>query len=258
MKISILTLFPEMFESVFSSSIINRAITNNHVEIELINFRDFSDSKHGQVDDTPYGGGSGMVIKCQPIIDALNSIKTKDSYVILTAPVGKLYKQETARKLMVKKHIIIICGHYEGIDARVYKYCDEIISIGDYILTGGELAAMVISDSLIRLVEGVIDEDSIKDESFEQGLLEHNHYTKPRDYNGDLVPEVLLSGHHENIRKYRLKESLRLTKLYRPDLLENREYTKEELDLLKKIEDWFKFINMLLSLGAYRISTPLI
>lgn len=237
MKISILTLFPEMFESVFSSSIINRAVNNNQVEIELINFREFSEEKHKHVDDTPYGGGSGMVIKCQPVLDALNSIKTKDSYVILTAPVGSLYKQESARKLVKKEHLIIICGHYEGIDARVYKYCDEIISIGDYVLTGGELAAMVITDSVVRLIDGVIDSESANEESFEQGLLEYPHYTKPSEYKGDKVPEVLLSGHHENIRKYRLKESLRLTKQYRPDLLENRNFSKEELKILDEIED---------------------
>lgn len=258
MKISILTLFPEMFEAVFNSSIIKRAITNEKVEIELINIRDFSDDKHNHVDDTTYGGGSGMVIKCQPVLDALYSIKSNDSYVILTAPVGKVYKQEHARNLVKKDHIIIICGHYEGIDARVYKHCDELISIGDYILTGGELAAMVISDSIIRLKDGVIDEGSANEESFEEGLLEYPHYTKPYDYNGDVVPEVLISGHHENIRKYRLKESLRLTKKYRPDLLEGRNFTKEELKFLSEIDDWFNFVNMLLSLGACRIDTPLI
>ena len=237
MKITILTLFPSMFTSVFSSSIIARALENNIAQIECVNIRDFTKDKHNKVDDTPFGGGNGMVIQVQPVLDALKAYKTDDSYVLLTAPIGKVFNQKQARTLSNKKHIIIICGHYEGIDARVYKYVDEIISIGDYILTGGELAAMVISEAVIRLIDGVIIEESANEESFENGLLEHPHYTKPSNYEGDLVPEVLLSGHHENIRKYRLKESLRVTKENRPDLLAGREYTKEELELLKQLEE---------------------
>ncbi|NLC96621.1 MAG: tRNA (guanosine(37)-N1)-methyltransferase TrmD [Erysipelotrichaceae bacterium] len=237
MKISILTLFPEMFESVFNTSIIKRAIDNNLVDIECINIRDFTNDKHSHVDDTPFGGGKGMLIQCQPVLDALSIIRTKDSHVILMSPVGIKFNQKYARKFSNYKHLIIICGHYEGIDARVYKYVDELVSIGDYILTGGELGAMVISDAIIRLQTGVIEEESHQDESFENGLLEYPQYTKPQDYNGDLVPEVLLSGHHENIRKYRLKESLRLTKNNRPDLLIGRAFTDEELALLDEIEN---------------------
>lgn len=233
MKITILTLFKDMFYSMLDTSIIKRAIEKDFVEIELVDIRDFSNDKHGHVDDTIYGGGAGMLIRIEPVLNALNSVRTKDSYVILCAPIGTVYKQEIAKSLSKKEHIIIICGHYEGFDARLYKYVDNIISIGDYVLTGGELAAMVIVDSVVRLVDGVIKEDSKNFETFENNLLEHPQYTKPFDYNGDKVPEVLISGHHENIRKYNLKESLLLTKKYRSDLFEKHKLTKEEEELLK-------------------------
>lgn len=235
MKITILTLFPEMYDSFINTSIIKRAINKNRIEIECINIRDFTKDKHNHVDDTPYGGGAGMLMQIQPVLDCLNSCRNENSYVILTSPIGKIFKQKMAREISKHEHIIIICGHYEGIDARINKYVDEIISIGDYILTGGELASMVISDAIIRITDGVILEQSHEDESFENGLLEYPQYTKPYDYNGDVVPDVLLSGHHENIRKFRLSESLKITKENRPDLLEKREFTKEELDILSNL-----------------------
>ncbi|MEG0077177.1 tRNA (guanosine(37)-N1)-methyltransferase TrmD [Anaerorhabdus sp.] len=240
MRISILTLFPEMFDGFINTSIIARAIKQEKVTIECINIRDFTLDKHNHVDDTPFGGGRGMVMMCQPVLDALQSVRTSDSKVYLLAAAGETFNQKKARSFVNVKHLILICGHYEGLDARIYDEVDGLISIGDYILTGGELASMIIADAVIRLLEGVIVEESHLDESFENGLLEYPHYTKPVEYNGKKVPDVLLSGHHENIRKYRLKESLRNTYINRPDLLSNREYTKEEYKLLDEIKDEIK------------------
>ncbi len=236
MRITILTLFPEMFSGFLETSIIARAIAKGSVEISCVNIRDFSQDKHHHVDDTPFGGGQGMVLQCQPVLDALQSVKTSKSKVYLMAPAGKVFKQKVARELSQEEDLILICGHYEGFDARILDFVDGQLSIGDYILTGGELAAMVISDAVIRLVQDVITEESHLDESFENGLLEYPQYTKPSDYKGLKVPEVLLSGHHENIRQYRLKESIRNTYENRPDLLENREFTKEELKFLEEIK----------------------
>ena len=218
MKIDILTLFPEMFTNIFSSSIIKRALDKKIVDINIHNFRDYSKDPHHKVDDTPYGGGEGMVLMCQPIFDAVKSLKTEDSYIILLTPDGTTYKQQTAYTLAKHKHLIIICGHYEGFDERIRSLCDLELSIGDYILTGGELASMVVVDSVVRLLPGVIKENSHLKESFNNNLLDYPQYTKPRVYEGMEVPEVLLSGDHERIKKYRLKESIKKTQERRPDL----------------------------------------
>jgi tRNA (guanine37-N1)-methyltransferase len=235
MKISILTLFPEMFEGFINTSIINKAILKGLVEIECIDIRSFSLNKHHRVDDTPFGGGQGLVMTVQPIMDALASIRQADSYVLMSSAQGKTFNQKKARSLQVHNHIIIICGHYEGVDERVIGLVDEEISIGDYILTGGEIATMAISDAIIRLQEGVIKEASHLDESFEMDLLEYPQYTKPASLLDMKVPDVLLSGHHENIRLYRLKESLRMTWLKRPDLFKDHHFTNEEAKLLAQV-----------------------
>ncbi|MDD2208000.1 MAG: tRNA (guanosine(37)-N1)-methyltransferase TrmD [Bacilli bacterium] len=219
MKITILSLFPEMFSGFINESIIKRALDKKIVEIEIINFRDYSPLNHKQVDDTPYGGGSGMVLRCEPIFECLDKIKTEDSYIIIMCPTGVTYNQEKARNLSLKKHLIIICGHYEGFDERIKILADEIISIGDYILTGGELPAMIITDSVIRLLDGVISTSSLEDESFNDNLLDYPVYTKPDEYRGLKVPEVLISGNHKKIAEYRKSEQLRITKERRPDLI---------------------------------------
>ena len=226
MRIDILTLFPNMFDGAFSESIIRRAIDDKKVEINIINFRDYTTNLHNKVDDTPYGGGAGMVLSCQPIFDCVESIRTPDSKVILLTPAGIPYKQRMAYKLSEEKHLIIICGHYEGFDERITTLCDYEISIGDYVLTGGEIPAMAIVDSIIRLLPGVINEESHREDSFKKDvlngiyLLDYPTYTKPAEFRGMKVPDVLLSGHHENIKKYRYEQSLERTKLRRPDLLE--------------------------------------
>ena len=212
MTINILTLFPEMFNGVFSESIIKRAIEKELVTINLINFRDYSTDPHKKVDDTPFGGGPGMVLTCQPIFDAVKALKTKDTKVILLTPSGTTYNQKMANNLKNEKDLIIICGHYEGFDDRIKSIVDFEISIGDYILTGGEIAAMVISDSIIRLLEGVISAESKISESFNDDLIDYPTYTKPREYEGLRVPEVLLSGDHKKIEEYRRSEQIRLTK----------------------------------------------
>lgn len=219
MKIDILTIFPEMFKGFLSESIIKRAIENKKVEINIINFRDFSTDPHHNVDDTPYGGGAGMVLMPQPIFDAVESVRTKESKVILLTPTGKTYNQQKAVELKKEKHLIFICGHYEGFDDRIRTIADEEISIGDFILTGGELPAMMISDSVIRLLDGVITKESLEEESFNNNLLDYPTYTKPRDFRGLKVPDVLLSGNHKEIKKYRREEQIRLTKEKRKDLL---------------------------------------
>ena len=220
MKIDILTLFPEMFENVFSSSIIKRAINQKKVQIKIHNFRDYSKDPHHKVDDTPYGGGAGMVLTCQPIFDCVESLKTKDSKVILLTPDGIPYKQGTAYNLSKEKHLIFICGHYEGFDERIRSLCDLQLSIGDYVLTGGELASMVITDSIVRLLPGVIEEESHKNDSFNNNLLDYPTYTKPRNFRGMEVPEVLLSGNHKRIEEYRRLESIKTTQNRRAEIVE--------------------------------------
>lgn len=218
MKIDILTLFPEMFTNVFEESIIHRAKTQGKVEIRIINFRDYSKDPHHKVDDTPYGGGNGMVLCCQPIFDCIESIRTKDSKVILLTPDGTKYHQELAYDLSKERHLIILCGHYEGFDERIRSLADIELSIGDYVLTGGEYASMVITDSIIRLLPGVIKEDSHLQESFNDHLLDYPDYTKPRVFRGMEVPEVLLSGDHQKIAEFRQSERVKRTKQRRPDI----------------------------------------
>ena len=219
MRIDILTLFPSMFDGFLNESIIKRAIEKNSVEINIINFRDYSKDPHKKVDDTPFGGGSGMVLTCQPIFDCVESIKTDDSLVILLTPDGKTYNQKMATELKEFKHLIIICGHYEGFDDRIRVLVDKEISIGDFILTGGEIAAMAITDSITRLLDGVISKGSLESESFNENLLDYPVYTKPRNFRGMEVPEVLISGDHKKIEEYRKSEQLRITKEKREDLL---------------------------------------
>ena len=209
----------------------------NPFEIDVVDMRTFTKDKHNRVDDEPYGGGAGLVLMCQPVIDAIKATRTDDSLVIMMTPQGIQFKQEVAYDLANKSHLIFVCGHYEGFDERIRQHVDMEISLGDYVLTGGELAAMVISDAVIRLVEGVITQDSHENDSFSDGLLEYPHYTRPFDYEGDTVPEVLLSGHHDNVRKFRLEESLRRTYKKRPDLLKDRVFTKEELEMMNIIRE---------------------
>ena len=219
MKFDVLTLFPEMFE-ILNQSIIGKAIEKDLIDINVINIRDFSKDKHKKVDDTPYGGGAGMVMKPDVVYDAYQSVKDANAKVIYMSPQGKPLNQKKVEELSKENHLIILCGHYEGIDQRVLdKIVDEEISIGDYVLTGGEIPAMVLIDSVSRYVEGVLKEDSIKEESFSNGLLEYPQYTRPEVFEGMKVPEVLLSGHHENIEKWRKEKSLEITKKKRPELL---------------------------------------
>lgn len=218
MKIDILSIFPEMFDGFLETSIIKRARDNGYVDIKVHNFRDYSLDKHGRVDDYPYGGGAGMVLMCEPIFRCIDDIKTDDSYIIMMSPSGKTFKQEMAVDLSKKKHLIILCGHYEGFDERIKSIVDMELSIGDYILTGGEVPAMVVSDAITRLIPGVISEESLESESFNDGLLDYPNYTRPEEFRGMRVPEVLLSGHHKNIQKYRDEERIKRTREVRNDL----------------------------------------
>lgn len=219
MIIDILTLFPSMFEGFINESIIKRAIDKEKVQINIHNIRDYSPFSNKQVDDYQFGGGSGMVLMCEPIFNAIEAIKKEDSIVIMLTPSGKVYKQNEAVKLKEYKHIILLCGHYEGFDERIKTIVDMEYSIGDYVLTGGELPAMVITDSIVRLIDGVITDGSLESESFTDNLLDYPVYTRPAVFRGMKVPEILLSGHHENINKYRLEERKRVTKEKRNDLV---------------------------------------
>lgn len=219
MKIDILTLFPESIQGFIDSSIIKKARDKGLVEINVINFRTYSKLSNNQVDDTPYGGGAGMVLRCEPIFDCIDDLKTPESKIILMTPDGTTYKQNMAYELTNYHHLIIICGHYEGFDERIRSLADYEISIGDYILTGGELPSLVIVDSVVRLISGVINKESLRSESFENNLLDYPTYTKPSEYRGMKVPEVLLSGNHAKIAKWREEESLKKTSKRRPDLL---------------------------------------
>lgn len=219
MKFDVLTLFPEMLESI-KHSIISRAEKKNLIEINLVNIRDFSKDKHKKVDDTPYGGGAGMVMRADVVYDAYNSLEKNNAKVIYLTPQGKKLNQEKVEKLSKEEHLILLCGHYEGIDQRVIdEIVDEEISIGDYVLTGGEIPAMVLIDAVSRYVEGVLSEESTKEESFSNGLLEYPQYTRPEEFHGVKVPEVLISGHHKNIEEWRKEQALKITKTKRPDLL---------------------------------------
>ncbi len=230
MKFDILTLFPEMFEPI-NQSILGRAQEKNIIDINVINIRDFSENKHKKVDDTPYGGGAGMVIMPDVVYRAYNSIDNiENAKVIYMSPQGQTLNQTKVESLAKEEHLIILCGHYEGIDQRVLdKIVDEEISIGDYVLTGGEIPAMALIDSVSRYVDGVLTGESIKEESFSQGLLEYPQYTRPEVFEGVKVPEVLLSGHHENINKWRKEQSLHITEKKRPDLLKNYPLSKKEV-----------------------------
>ena len=236
MKFDVLTLFPEMFSSL-KESIIGRAIDKNLIEINTINIRDFSKDKHKKVDDTVYGGGAGMLIKPDVVYDAYQSVKSENSKVIYLSPQGKTLSQSKVVELSKNEHLILLCGHYEGIDNRVIqKIVDEEISIGDYILTGGELPAMVLIDSVSRYIDGVLSNDSTSEESFTNGLLEYPQYTRPEVFEGQKVPEILLSGHHENIEKWRRLESLKITMKKRPDLLKNIELSEKEKQFLEDLK----------------------
>ncbi len=224
MKFSVLTLFPEMFEPI-KQSILKRAQENNVIEIDLINIRDFSKNKHKKVDDYPYGGGAGMLIRPDVVYDAYNSLENRNTAkVIYLSPQGKVLTQNKVKELSKLENLILLCGHYEGIDERVLEeIVDEEISIGDYVLTGGEIPAMVLIDSVSRFVEGVINNESVDEESFSNGLLEYPQYTRPEIFLNKKVPDVLLSGHHSNIEKWRKEQSIKNTKNKRPELLQNNE-----------------------------------
>ncbi|GGA39936.1 tRNA (guanosine(37)-N1)-methyltransferase TrmD [Paenibacillus physcomitrellae] len=257
MRVDVLTLFPEMFTGVFGSSILGKAQEKGLVSLKAINFRDYSESKHGTVDDTPYGGGGGMVLKPEPIFRAVEALLNEQAAhssqgepgqclsgpkrpprVILLCPQGESFTQAKAEELAREDHLIMICGHYEGYDERIREHLvtDEI-SVGDYVLTGGELPAMVVTDSVVRLLPGVLgNETSAVTDSFSTGLLEYPHYTRPVEYQGWKVPDILLSGHHSNIEAWRRKEALRRTWERRPDLLDKLELTKQDKQWLAEIQ----------------------
>jgi tRNA (guanine37-N1)-methyltransferase len=245
MRFEVITIFPEVFESVFSYSIIKRAVEKKILEVNVYNLRDFTHTKHKIVDDRPFGGGAGMVFKPEPIFSAVEFIKNKigeETKVILLSPQGKLFTQSKAKELAEEKNLILICGHYEGIDERVVKYLvNEEISIGDYILTGGEIPAMVVIDAVSRLLPKVLGkEDSLKEESFAKGILEYPQYTRPAKFRNFAVPSLLLSGNHKMIEKWRTKESLKNTYLKRPDLLKKIKLNEKERKLLKEIKEEIK------------------
>jgi len=240
MRIHVLTLFPEMVEPVLSASIVGKAREKGLVTIEVVNFRDFSTSKHGNVDDAPYGGGGGMVLMPEPIFRAVESlpIDRTNARIILTCPQGETFTQQKAEELAKEKELVIICGHYEGFDERIREHlATDELSIGDFVLTGGEIAALAIVDSVVRLVPGVLgNEASARSDSFASGLLEHPHYTRPADFRGWKVPEVLLSGHHARIEEWRHREALRRTWQRRPDLLARRTLSEREKAWIREFE----------------------
>lgn len=237
MKFKVLTLFPNMFDGFLTESIIKRAIENKKIDISIHNIRDYASNKHNQVDDTPYGGGAGMLLMCEPIFKAVEDVKSKKSKVIMLSPDGEKFTQEKAYELSKEEDLILLCGHYEGFDERINTIVDEKISIGDYVLTGGEVPAMVLIDSISRLVDGVIKEDSHINDSFNDGLLDYPQYTKPREFNGMKVPDVLLSGDHKKIDEYRKEEAIKKTKKERPDLLEKKESKRKKIGNFTLIDD---------------------
>lgn len=221
MKITILTIFPRMFDDFVKEPVIARAIARGIVEMEIRDIKPYAGGSFRHIDDDSYGGGAGMVMRCKPVLEALEAVRTSDSYTMVMTPAGRKYTQKVAHECSKLRHLILICGHYEGMDERILNHADGIYSIGDYVLTGGELPAKVVCDSVIRLLPGVLRAEATQEESFEQGILEYPQYTKPADWNGEKVPEVLLSGNHELIRQWRRREALRITKERRPDLLNN-------------------------------------
>lgn len=237
MRMDILTLFPDMFTGMIQSSIIKRAIEKEKVEIHIHDFRTFSKNKHKKVDDTPYGGGAGMLLTLQPLVDCLKSIPNYEkAHKILTSASGSIYNQKKAHTLSCSNHIIVICGHYEGIDERIRYYIDEEISLGDFILTGGEIASMALIDSIIRLIPEVIAQASTEEESFAQHILEYPQYTKPAVFEQHAVPNVLISGNHEEIRRYRRYQALKKTYHLRKELLNDAPLTKEDCQFLEQIK----------------------
>lgn len=238
MRIKVLSLFPKMFDGILNESIIKRAMDDKKVNIDVIDLRSYSKDKHNKVDDTIYGGGAGMLIKCEPVFDAIDDLKTKNTKVIMLSPDGVKYNQEKAYELSKEKNIILLCGHYEGFDERINTVVDEKISIGDYVLTGGEIPAMAIIDSVTRLLPGVINEESHLNDSFNNDLLDYPQYTKPQEYRGMKVPDVLLSGDHKKIDEWRREEQIKKTKKQRPDLLKESEEEKtSDEDLIKTEEE---------------------
>ena len=247
MKITILTIFPEMFCDFIREPVIARALSRRIVELETVDIRSFAGGSFRHIDDSPFGGGAGMVMRCQPVLDALRSCRARGKEVygqegasrrrtVIMSPAGTPYTQEKARAFSGLSHLILICGHYEGMDARIYSHADEQVSIGDYILTGGEPAARVVIDSIARLLPGSLRDASTREESFENGLLEYPQYTQPAVYEGEAVPEVLRSGNHEKIRRWRLQQSLLLTRKMRPDLFAAHVLTAEEEELLAEAD----------------------
>lgn len=242
MKIDVLTLFPELFDHFFNWSIIGRAVKNQLVSLNAINIRDFSNDKHKRVDDYPFSGGPGMIMKPEPIYKAIESVRETDSKIIYLSPKGKVYNQDMAKQLSKENHLVLLCGHYEGIDNRIVEnYIDVEISIGDYVLTGGELPAMIIIDSIVRLIPGVLsNQDSYMEESHYESWLEYPQYTRPRVFNGIEVPDVLLSGNHEKIRKWKRYQSIKTTYQRRKDLFDKKDLTEEERTMLQKIKKELK------------------
>lgn len=237
MRITVLTLFKEQFDSFLNTSIISRILEKELCEVKVVDIRDYSKDKHRHVDDTPYGGGAGMLMRVDILADAIRANRNDDTYVLLTSPKAKPYEEKDAYRLLEKEDLMIVCGHYEGVDDRISDFIDENISIGDYVLTGGELPAMVVMDSIMRLINEGISSESLKEESYTDGLLEYPQYTRPFNFEGKEVPFVLTNGNHKEIRRFNLKGSLRETYLYRKDLLEKRDLSKEEKELLQEVID---------------------
>ena len=238
MTITILTIFPESFDSFLKGPVVARALEKGLVTIDIVDIKDYAHGSFRHIDDSPFGGGAGMVLRCQPVLDALKTVG--DAHIAALTPAGVPYTQQKAHEYAALDHLVLLCGHYEGMDARILKHVDEEVSVGDYILTGGELPAMTIADSIVRLLPGALRQASTEDESFEDGLLEYPQYTQPREFEGETVPDVLLSGNHEAIRRWRRKESLRMTRERRPDLLERYiaegNLTEEDRVLLLELE----------------------
>lgn len=237
MRITVLTLFKEQFDSFLNTSIISRILEKELCEVKVVDIRDYSKDKHRHVDDTPYGGGAGMLMRVDVLADAIRANRNDDTYVLLTSPKAKPYEEKDAYRLLEKEDLMIVCGHYEGVDDRISDFIDENVSIGDYVLTGGELPAMVVMDSIMRLINEGISSESLKEESYTDGLLEYPQYTRPFNFEGKEVPFVLTNGNHKEIRRFNLKGSLRETYLYRKDLLEKRDLSKEEKVLLQEVID---------------------